>query len=260
MTEAGASGGADSAGSAIEPAGWRPCVVIPTYDNPRTIEKVVGDVQTHLVDVFVVDDGGGAEAKAALERLKSVEGVRVHHRAVNGGKGAAVKDGLRLAHEEGFTHALQVDADGQHALEDVPKLLETARANPRKLILGKPVFDDTAPKARLWGRKVSVFWVWLETLGKRGKIEDPLCGFRVYPLEAAVAVRVRGDRMDFDPEIAVRLVWKGLDVVNVPTEVRYVPEEEGGISHYRAFWDNFLVSLLHARLTIVRYTGLSRWL
>lgn len=247
-------------GGAIEAVGWRPCVVIPTYDNPLTIERVVREVRDHVRDVFVVDDGGGAEAKAALERLKSVEGVRVRHRAVNGGKGAAVRDGLRAALAEGFTHALQVDADGQHALEDVPKLLDAARSNPEALILGEPVFDASAPKARLWGRKVSVFWVWLETLGKRGKIGDPLCGFRVYPLEPAVAVRVRGDRMDFDPEIAVRLVWMGLDVLNVPTRVRYVPEEEGGISHYRAFRDNVLVSLMHARLTIVRYLGLSRWL
>jgi len=241
------------------PAGWRPCVVIPTYDNPQTIERVVDEVREHVSDVFVVDDGGGPEAKAALERLKAAEGVRVHHREVNGGKGAAVKDGLRLGLAEGFTHALQVDADGQHALEDAPKLLAASRANPDALVLGKPVFDASAPKARLWGRKVSVFWVWLETLGKRGKIEDPLCGFRVYPLEPAVACGARGDRMDFDPEIAVRMVWMGLAVVNVETQVRYVPEEEGGISHYRAFWDNVLVSLLHARLTIVRYLGLSRW-
>jgi glycosyltransferase involved in cell wall biosynthesis len=259
LSDEGASEGAGAA-EAIVPAGWRPCVVIPTYDNPQTIERVVAEAQAHVHDVFVVDDAGGPEAKEALERLKSVAGVRVHHREENGGKGAAVKDGLRLALAEGFTHALQVDADGQHALEDAPMLLGASRSHPDALVLGKPVFDESAPKARLWGRKVSVFWVWLETLGKRGRIEDPLCGFRVYPLEAAVAVRARGDRMDFDPEIAVRLVWMGLEVINVETRVRYVPEEEGGISHYRAFWDNLLVSLLHARLTIVRYLGLSRWL
>ncbi len=243
-----------------EEAEWRPCVVIPTYDNPMTIERVVAGVQAHVHDVFVVDDAGGPEAQAALERLKSVAGVRVRHRAENGGKGAAVKDGLHAALAEGFTHALQVDADGQHALEDAPRLLAASRERPEALVLGRPVFDASAPKARLWGRKVSVFWVWLETLGKPGKIADPLCGFRVYPLEAAVAAQARGDRMDFDPEIAVRMVWMGLPVVNVDTKVRYVPPEEGGISHYRAFRDNVLVSLIHARLTIVRYLGLRRWL
>ena len=239
---------------------WRPCVVIPTYDNPQTIERVVAAVRAHLQDVFIVDDGSGPEGQAALRRLEALDGVRVHWRVHNGGKGAAVKDGLRRALGESFTHALQVDADGQHSIEDIPRLMSASRQQPNALVLGQPVFDASAPRARIWGRKISVFWVWLETLGRRGKIEDPLCGFRVYPLESAVAASARGDRMDFDPEIAVRLVWMGLPVVNVPTQVRYVSAEEGGISHYRAFRDNLLISLLHARLTIVRYTGLWRWL
>ncbi len=247
-------------GTDLTVSGWRPCVVIPTYDNPLTIERVVGEVGVQVPDVFVVDDGGGADARAALQRLEGMPGVRVIRREVNGGKGAAVKDGLQAALAEGFTHALQVDADGQHAMGDVPRLLEASREVPAALVLGRPVFDATAPKARLWGRKVSVFWVWLETLGKPGKIADPLCGFRVYPLESAVAAGARGDRMDFDPEIAVRMVWMGVPVVNVDTKVRYVPAEEGGVSHYRAFRDNLLVSALHARLTMVRYLGLRRWL
>lgn len=239
--------------------GHRVCVVIPTYDNPRTIERVALAVQEHVQDVFVVDDHGGPDAQRVLERLASAPGVRVRRREQNGGKGAAVKDGLRWALAEGFTHALQVDADGQHDLDDVPKLLAASREDSAALVLGKPVFDASAPRARLWGRKVSVFWVWLETLGRRGRIADPLCGFRVYPLEAAVASGASSDRMDFDPEIAVRMVWMNVPVINVPTSVRYVSEEDGGVSHYRAFRDNVLVALLHTRLCILRYTGLWRW-
>jgi len=251
---------------ALGPAEWeppvehRPCAVIPTYDNPRTIEKVVDAVRAHLPDVIVVDDGGGPEAKAALARVARRDRVHVRTRAVNGGKGAAVKDGLRYALAEGFTHALQVDADGQHAVEDIPELLLRSRERPEALVLGRPVFDASAPKARLWGRRVSVFWVRAETLFEEATIADPLCGFRVYPLEKAVACGARTDRMDFDPEIAVRMVWHGTPVVNVETRVRYVPEEEGGVSHFRAFRDTLAISLLHARLFTVRMLGLWRWL
>ena len=235
----------------------RYCVVIPTYDNAATIGSVVDQVRPYLSDIIVVDDGSGPELKAALKQLDDVDIV---HRAANGGKGAAVKSGLRRAHELGFTHALQVDADGQHNLQDIPKMLEASREQPRALILGRPVFDESAPKARLWGRKISVFWVRLETIFCEATIEDPLCGFRVYPVDKALAANARGDRMDFDPEIAVRMVWLNVPVRNIATSVRYVSEEEGGVSHFRAFRDNVLISLLHARLCIVRMMGLWRWL
>lgn len=237
----------------------RPCAVVPTYNNPVTIERVVRGLLEHVTAVFVVDDAGDEAAQAALVNVAAIDGAHVRRRGKNGGKGAAVKDGLRWALGEGYTHALQVDADGQHDLADVPKLLAASAESPTALVLGRPLFDESAPRARRWGRQISVFWVWLETLGKPGKIKDPLCGFRVYPLEAAVASGASGERMDFDPEIAVRLVWKRLPVVNVPTKVRYVPAEEGGISHYRAFWDNVAISVLHAKLCILRYSGLWRW-
>lgn len=235
------------------------CVVIPTYNNPMTIGRVVREVRKVVKDVFVIDDHGDDEAQRAVAEVTDLDGVRVIRRAVNGGKGAAVKDGLREALREGFSHAVQVDADGQHDLGDLDKLISASASDPDALVLGRPVFDASAPRARRWGRKISIFWVWLETLGKPGKIADPLCGYRVYPLEDAVQCGARGDRMDFDPEIAVRLVWRGLVVLNVDTAVRYVSAEEGGVSHYRAFWDNVLVSVLHAKLCILRYTGLWRW-
>jgi glycosyltransferase involved in cell wall biosynthesis len=232
---------------------FRPCAVIPTYDNPATIERVVEDVQAHVPDVIVVDDGSGPEAQRALERLEALPSVRVVHRAENGGKGAAVKTGLRTAHDAGFTHAMQVDADGQHDLNDVPKLLQHAHERPNALILAEPVFDEGAPKARLWGRKLTVFWTHLETGGKR--IGDPLCGFRVYPVEPALRTGTRGDRMDFDPEIAVRLVRRGLPVVNVPTRVRYVSREQGGVSHFRMVRDNMAIGWMHTRLCVAGIFG-----
>lgn len=227
-------------------ATFRPCVVIPTYDNPRTIAEVVRRVKAHLPDVIVVDDGSAAEnrdAVLALERDGLVHRVR---RESNGGKGAAVLDGLHEAKRRGFTHAVQVDADLQHDTDDLPKLLAAAREQPTALVLAAPRFDETAPRARVIGRKITVFWTDIEA-GK-GVIEDPMCGFRVYPLATATTTRVVGRRMDFDIEIAVRMVWAGVPVVNLPTRVRYVPAAQGGVSHFAMFGDNMRISWMHTRL------------
>jgi glycosyltransferase involved in cell wall biosynthesis len=227
-------------------SGFLPCALVPTYDNPRTIRTVVERIRVHLRDVIVVDDGSadaGREAVAALGR----EGLAVvAHRARNGGKGAAVKDGLRLAHERGFTHAIQLDADGQHDDGQIPTFLDVASRQPEALVLGEPVFDDSAPPIRLRARRISRFWTDLETGGR--VIHDPLCGFRVYPLAAVARLGAMGDWMDFDIEIAVKLVWEGCPVVNVPTKVRYFSPEQGGVSHFRMVRDNVRISWCHTRL------------
>ncbi|HET8734011.1 MAG TPA: glycosyltransferase family 2 protein [Anaeromyxobacteraceae bacterium] len=223
----------------------RACAVVPTYDNPLTVERVVEAVGRH-VPVLVVDDGSAAPARAVLDALAARGAATVLRHDRNRGKGAAVKTGLSAARERGFTHALQVDADGQHDLADVPRFLEAARDAPEALVLGEPLFDASAPAGRLRGRKVSIFWATLETGGR--VIADPLCGFRVYPVEAALRAGTRGDRMDFDAEIAVRMVWGGSPVVNLPTRVRYLAPEEGGVSHFRMFRDNVRISWAHARL------------
>lgn len=226
---------------------YRPCALVPTYDNPATIGAVVDRIRTWLPDVIVVDDGSGELGRRAVQTLASIPGVRVFRRARNGGKGAAVKDGFRMARRLDFTHALQVDADGQHRLEDIPHFLDTARAQPRALILGAPHFDTAAPRSRVIGRRISRFWATIETYGKR-VIHDPLCGFRVYPLDEAIGAAAVGNGMDFDPEIAVRMVWRNVPVVNLPTQIRYIPREAGGVSHFRLLRDNALISWMHTRL------------
>jgi glycosyltransferase involved in cell wall biosynthesis len=224
---------------------FRACAVVPTFENPRTVGAVVEALARHL-PVVVVDDGSTGPARDLLDGLaaRGVAVLRRHDR--NLGKGAAVKTGLAAARELGFTHALQVDADGQHELADVPRFLDAARGAPGSLVLGQPVFDASVPPGRLRGRKVSIFWTTLETGGR--VIADPLCGFRVYPVEAALRSGARGDRMDFDPEIAVRMVWGGCPVVNLPTRVRYLSPEQGGVSHFRMFRDNVRISWGHTRL------------
>jgi glycosyltransferase involved in cell wall biosynthesis len=200
----------------------------------------------HLDDVIVVDDGSGPEGEEAVAKLAEEGLAHVVRRERNGGKGAAVKRGFEVAREMGYTHALQVDADGQHALDDIPRFLDHAAARPDALVLGAPVFDGDAPRSRVIGREITRFWTRFEVGGPI--IEDPMCGFRVYPLDAAVASRSHGNRMDFDIEIAVRMAWRGTPIVNLPTRVRYVPARAGGVSHFGLVGDNARISWLHTRL------------
>lgn len=234
-----------AAGREVGVGVFRPCALVPTYNNPDTVSEVVDRIRALIPDVVVIDDGSAEAGRRAVERIGAEGRAHVRHREANGGKGAAVKTGFAVAAELGFTHALQVDADGQHALEDIPRFLEVAAANPDALILGAPIYDDTAPKSRLIGRRITQFWTNFETMGQ--VIDDPMCGFRVYPLEAALSVGKTGDRMDFDIEIAVRIAWGGTRVINLPTAVRYF---EGGVTHFDMLWDNLRISWMHTRLAV----------
>jgi len=225
---------------------FRVCAIVPTYDNPLTIRAVVEQLVPLVEQVLVIDDGSAEPGRAAVDALAAEGLACVIHREQNGGKGAAVKTGLVVADEAGFSHALQVDADLQHELEDAPKLLEAARNQPTALVLGEPRYDDSAPSARRLGRHLTTFWIRMET--GAGVIGDAMCGFRVYPVRAALRAAPRGDAMDFDPEIAVRMVWSGAPVINIPTNVRYLAADEGGVSHFHVFRDNVWISLMHSRL------------
>lgn len=228
----------------------RLCAIIPTYNNPQTLAEVVARVREHIADVVVVDDGSQDPARCVAQELADTGRCEVVFRARNGGKGAAVKTGLAWARDHRFDYALQIDADLQHDPADIPKLVagvaRAAEAPAGALVLAQPIFDASAPKGRLRARKISVFWAMIETLGR--KVGDPLCGFRVYPVATALRVAARGNAMDFDPEIAVRLVWAGVAVVHVPTPVIYRTAEAGGVSHYRQVIDTLLIAGAHVRL------------
>jgi len=223
---------------------FRPVAVVPTFENPLTVGHVARELRSHIEQVIIVDDGSAAPGREAVQALSS-EGFHVIHRDHNGGKGAAVKSGFERAHELGASHALQVDADGQHDLADVPAMLQAAKLNPEALILGRPIFDESQPRARAWARQLSVGLVHLQTGGR--VIADPMCGFRVYPLAAARAAGARGNHMEFDLELPVRMYWNGAPMEHVPTRVRYVPAEEGGISHYRLLADTLCIAGGHIR-------------
>jgi polyprenyl-phospho-N-acetylgalactosaminyl synthase len=235
----------------------RTCAIIPTYDNPATVGQVVEQVRRHIEDVVVVDDGSAPAARRVVDELAAAGSCAIVRRPVNGGKGAAVKAGLAWAREHGYDYAVAIDADLQHDAADIPRLLARVHAERETLVLGQPVFDESAPRLRLLARRLSIFWAAVETLGR--KVGDPLCGYRVYPVEAALRTRTRGSAMDFDPEIAARLVWAGVAVEQVATRVAYVPAVAGGVSHFRFFTDTLLISLAHTRLCVEGLWRLARW-
>ncbi len=222
---------------------FRPCVVIPCYNHGATMAVVLKRLQPFALPVIIVDDGSDAATKQELAQLT---GVTLIHLETNRGKGEAVITGLKAASQAGFTHAIQLDADGQHCIEDVPRFLDEARKHPDCLVSGMPEYDDSVPKSRLYGRYVTHVWVWIETLSL--SLKDSMCGFRVYPLAATLAVIAKdspGKRMDFDTEIMVRLYWAGTDSHFLRTRVIYPAD---GLSHFDALRDNLRISWMHTRL------------
>lgn len=224
------------------------CVVIPVYNHENAIGKVVAQVLEHGLPVILVDDGSSPSCAAVLDVLAARHAGRVvlERLQVNQGKGGAGLAGFARAERDGYSHVLQVDADGQHTVADIPRFLDAARARPDAVVAGCPVYDESVPKLRLYARYLTHVWVWINTLSLA--IRDSMCGFRVYPVAPVLALSRRrrlGLRMNFDIEILVRLYWDGSPVVNLPTRVGY-PED--GVSHFQAWTDNVLITRLHVAL------------
>lgn len=225
-------------------------VLIPSYNPGPKVLDTVRAARAQWAPVWVVVDGstdGTAEQLQALAARD--EGLEVFVLPVNQGKGSAVLHGLDEAARRGYTHALTMDSDGQHPAELIPRFMQVSAGRPEAMILGKPVFDASAPLLRVRGRKVSNAWANLETLWMG--IGDSLYGFRVYPVGPLREV-MRGQRwmrrFDFDPEAVVRLAWRGVQPVNLDAPVKYFSVGEGGVSHFNYLRDNTLLTWMHSRL------------
>ena len=226
---------------------YNPCFLIPIYNHKDTIRTTVEKLATHQLSIFIVDDGSNLATQQVLSELATdYPFIRLFRLAQNGGKGAAVMRGMREAYQAGFSHALQIDADGQHDTQDIPQFLTCGHNHPQAVICGKPIYDASVPKGRLYGRYITHFWVRIETLSSA--IGDSMCGFRLYPLQATCDlinhVKIP-ERMDFDIEILVRLAWRGLVFKNIDTQVIYPPD---GLSHFNMLRDNVRITKMHTRL------------
>lgn len=229
----------------------RPLILIPSYNTGKILRETVAGILAAGAPVWVVVDGSTDGSDRLLEPFESQApaGFRVIRLPHNQGKGAAVLHGALEAAAAGFTHVLTMDSDGQHPAADIPRFLETSARHPEAIVFGKPVFDASAPAIRVNGRKVSNFWTHLETLF--WGVGDSLFGMRLYPLADLIAVMRStrfARRFDFEPEVAVRLCWRGVPVINLPTPVRYPSKEDGGVSQFRYLRDNTLLTWMHLRL------------
>lgn len=227
---------------------FSPVVVIPVYNHGHAIGAMVSGVRAHRLPCILVDDGSEADCAQVLSELAAANPTSVFlvRLAENQGKGGAVMAGLREAGRRGHSHALQIDADGQHDPADIPGFLAEAREHPDAVVTGCPEYDASVPKGRLYGRYATHIWVWINTLSL--DIRDSMCGFRVYPLMPLLrlidSVRI-GRRMDFDSEILVRLHWRGVAIRNRATRVTYPLD---GVSHFDVLRDNLRISRMHATL------------
>jgi glycosyltransferase involved in cell wall biosynthesis len=227
-------------------------VVIPSYNpGPKVIETVRA-ARAQWAPVWVVVDGStDGTAQQLLQLAAADPDLRVLVLPTNQGKGAAVLHGLEAAQAAGFTHALTMDSDGQHPADLIPAFMAASARRPDAMVLGRPVFDASAPLLRVRGRRISNWWTDLETLG--AGIDDSLYGFRVYPIATLADVMRRQRwmrRFDFDTEAVVRLAWRGVVPLNIAAPVRYLTASEGGVSHFRYGRDNVLLTWMHARLLL----------
>ena len=225
-------------------------VLIPSYNPGPRLTETVRAARAHWDPVWVVVDGSTDGSAALLAELaRGDPGLSVLVRPYNGGKGAALLDGLTAARRAGFTHALTMDSDGQHPAECIAPFMCASAAAPEAMILGAPVFDSSAPRIRLRGRRIANWWTELETL--RAGIVDTLFGFRVYPIAPLLAVMQRTRwmrRFDFDAEAVVRLSWQGVPARNLPAPCHYFTPAEGGVSHFNYWRDNLLLTWMYTRL------------
>ncbi|MFN9744513.1 MAG: glycosyltransferase family 2 protein [Betaproteobacteria bacterium] len=227
-------------------------VLIPSYNTGEQVYATVRAARAQWAPVWVVVDGSTDGTAAGLLALAAADPLlRVEVLPQNQGKGAAVLHGLQAADAAGFTHVLAMDSDGQHPAELIGEFMRRSQQRPEAMVLGRPVFDASAPLLRVRGRRVSNAWTNLETLG--AGVGDSLFGFRVYPVRALIAV-MRGQRwmrrFDFDTEAVVRLAWRGVKPLNVDAPVKYLSADEGGVSHFRYGRDNLLLTWMHTRLMI----------
>ena len=232
---------------------FNPVIIIPCFNHSDAFARHAKQIAEYKIPVIVVDDGSYDFQSQKLKQICATHAYTYIKHDKNSGKGAAVATGIRTAIKMGFSHAIQIDADGQHDIGDIAKFTNIAKHNPDALIIGQPIYDASAPKSRLIGRKITNFWVAIETLNRH--MPDAMCGFRVYPVKTTnrILSSVHFMRMGFDIEILVKLYRMGIKIVTTPTRVKY---PETGVSHFHVWRDNFYISLLHTYLC----AGLPWWI
>lgn len=222
------------------------CAVIPTYQNAKTLLKVVADVHRVVDTVFVVDDGSNDGTAALLDKAtgnERPEKVLTHPK--NCGKGAALKTGLTYARQQGFRYAVTVDADGQHRADDIPALLKAVEEEPDALAIGsRGLQHENMPVKSTFANRFSNFWFALQTLQR---LPDTQSGLRIYPLRRLHGLRWMSARYEAELTLLVFSAWAGVKLLPVPVSVYYPPRDQR-VTHFRPGRDFTRISVLNTLL------------
>lgn len=221
------------------------CVLIPTYNNCKTLGGIIERVLEYTRSVIVVDDGSTDGTKNILENFKCVEVISFKE---NKGKGYALRKGFEMAIQQGYRYALTIDSDGQHAVDDLVFFIEKIEKEPDSLVVGaRNMSSEGVPRGSSFGNRFSNFWFSLET---GTELPDTQSGFRLYPLQKLKGMKFHTVKYEFEIEVLVRAVWKGISAGWVPVSVYYAPKEER-VSHFRPFTDFARVSVLNTVLVFL---------
>lgn len=219
------------------------CVIIPTYNNSKTLKRVIDGVLLYTSDLIIVNDGATDGTPQILEQYSGVEVVSFEK---NRGKGAALRAGFIAARNKGYDYAITIDSDGQHFPDDMFVFLQEIEANGDALLIGsRNMGQEGVPKKSSFGNKFSNFWFWFET---GIKLEDTQSGYRLYPIKS-IPKKYFTTKFEFEIEVIVRSAWKGIPVKNVPVKVLYDPTER--VSHFRPFTDFSRISVLNTVLVTI---------
>ncbi len=230
------------------------CVIIPTYNNDGTLEKVIRGVLNFTDQIIIVNDGSTDRTRQILEKFAD---LTIIHLPKNKGKGFAIRQGFREALKQGYSYAITIDSDGQHLPEDLPRFIEKLEKEPRSLVIGSRNLKQAGiPGGSAFGNRFSNFWTWVET---GYKLPDTQSGYRLYPLKRIENIRFLTNRFEFEIEALVRSAWKGIPLTSVPVSVIYPPGKER-ISHFRPFTDFARISLLNTCLVLLALFFFRPWM
>ncbi len=215
--------------------------LIPYYNHPLKIKNLVENLQNFGYEILIINDGSNQKSRQVLDDLK----VKIIDKKQNEGKGNAIKTAFSYALQNSITHLFQIDADFQHDLSEILDFIKISKQNPDSFICGSPIYDEKIPKSRFYGRKITNFWAKINSLNFT--IKDAMCGFRIYPvkpLKNAILIS-KTNRMEFDIEILVNALRQNVKILWKNVKINY---EKDGISHFKMFKDNILISKMHAKM------------
>ena len=221
------------------------CVIIPTFNNDKTLKKVVDDVLLYTSNIIIINDGSTDKTSRILKDYNEL--IQIHF-LKNKGKGLALREGFKRAYEEGFKFAITIDSDGQHFASDIPIFITELQKYKKILLIGaRNMAQETVPKNSSFGNRFSNFWFWVET---GNKLSDTQSGFRLYPLKTLSKIKFYTTKFEFEIEAIVKTSWRGIRIKNVPVDVLY---SEDRVSHFRPYKDFARISVLNTWLVLVAF-------